>query len=74
MNFKVLCSRGGTGYLVQRDTDYCYVDLISGQFSANKEPGVFLKLGYFEDVDQTAPEALDRIAQILSDPAAQVRL
>ena len=74
MNFNVLCCRGSATYLVQRDTDYCLVDLIAGNFRANENPGVFLKMGYFEDVDQAPPQVVEQIAEILSDPANQARL
>ena len=74
MNFKVLCCRGSAAYLVQREGDYCLVDLLAGNFRANENPGVFLKMGYFEDVDQADPQVVERIARIIGDPANQARL
>lgn len=74
MNFEVLCRRGTSGYLIKRENDYCMVNVVGGRFSAHEDPGVFLKLGYFEDVNQADPQVVERIAQIISDPANQVSL
>lgn len=74
MNFDVICSRGANAYLVRRDDEYCMVNLVTGKYNVNKEPGVFLKLGYFEDVDQLSPEVLAKIAAILEDPDRRIEI
>ena len=53
---------------------HCMVNLVTGKYNANKEPGVFLKLGYFEDVDQLSPEVLAKIAAILEDPDSRIEI
>lgn len=74
MNFDVICSRGSNAYLVRYGEEYCMVNLATGRYNANEEAGVFLKLGYFEDVDQLSQEILDKIEKILGDPACRVEI
>lgn len=74
MSFDVICSRGNNAYLVRHGEEYCMVNLVTGKYNANKEAGVFLKLGYFEDVEQLSEEILKKIAMILDDPARRVEI
>ena len=70
MNCEIICRRGQS-YLVRQDGVYKMVSLTTGTYSESAEPGVFLKLGYFEDVERPEATVLEGIAVILADPDAR---
>lgn len=74
MNYKIVCQRGDTCFLVKREEDYCLVDLLNGTFRVHENPLVFLKHGYFEEVEQVAPEVTEAVEKVLSNPDNQARL
>ncbi len=69
MNFEIICRRGQS-YLVRQEELFRMVSLTNGTYSESKEPGVFLKLGYFEDVEEVEPAVMEGIAAILANPDA----
>ena len=72
MRFEVICKRGDAMYLVRRGESYCLVNLATKKFNESDEPGVFLKLGYFEDVEALPQSVLEGIEEILSSPDSRV--
>ncbi len=69
MNFEIICRRGDS-YLVRQENLFRMVCLTTGTYNESEEPGVFLKLGYFEDVEEVEPAIMEGIASILADPDA----
>lgn len=74
MRFNVICSRPGGAYLVEREGSYCLVNLYTKRYNESKEPGVFLKQGYFEDPGELDQAALDAIAAILEHPDSRLEI
>lgn len=74
MNYNLLCIRGTNTYLVSRDDEYCLVNLGTGKYNASAEAGVFLKLGYFEDIDEVSAEVDEKIKAIISDDSKRVEI
>lgn len=74
MSVKVICSRPGGAYLVEREGGYCLVNLQTKRYNESSNPNVFLKLGYFEDAGELEPEVLDAITAILENPDSRLEI
>lgn len=67
MKYEILCIRGNSQYLVRKEEEYYLVNMQTMKFMKDDNPTIFMKWGYFEDVENLSPELAASIESVLED-------
>ena len=67
MKCEIICKRGNS-VLVRKEDMFYFIDLMTDTYKKNKDPNVFFKFGYFEDVtEEEIKMFLPSIEELLAD-------
>lgn len=71
MKYEILAKRGNTSYLVKKEDIFYFIDVYAGTVMKDQMVDVFLKWGYFEDVNVVEDPIKQKIEELIEQEETQ---